>query len=174
MDKLPEMIRKEVENRLLEGHTYEEIAMYLKEMGHNISKTSIHRYGKPFLQKFESVRLAKEYAQLLAEDNAERPTTELHEANNALISQMIMQILINENIKQKEKIEAARSIATLQRAQVQNERLKLNARKEAGAVHTALKKLKQQVYEEIGKNHPEVAKEIIKIADTIEKETEKS
>ena len=53
-----------------------EIANYLKEMGHNISKTSIHRYGKPFLQKFESVRLAKEYAQLLAEDNAERPTTE--------------------------------------------------------------------------------------------------
>ena len=100
MDKLPEVIRKEVENRLLEGHTYEEIAKYLKEMGHNISKTSIHRYGKPFLQKFESVRLAKEYAQLLAEDNTERPTTELHEANNALISQMIMQVLINENIKQ--------------------------------------------------------------------------
>ena len=48
MDKLPEVIRKEVENRLLEGHTYEEIAMYLKEMGHNISKTSIHRYGEPF------------------------------------------------------------------------------------------------------------------------------
>ena len=64
-------------------------------MGHNIYKTIIHRYGKPFLQRFESVRLAKEFAQLLAEDNAERPTTELHEANNALISQMIMQILIN-------------------------------------------------------------------------------
>ena len=173
VDKLPEEIRKEVENRLLEGHTYKEIANYLKEMGHSISKTSIHRYGKPFLQKFESVRLAKEYAQLLAEDNAERPTTELNEANNALISQMIMEILINENIKHKEKIEAARSIATLQRAQVQNERLKLNARKEAGAVHTALKRLKQQVYEEIGKHHPEVAKEIIKIADDIEKETDK-
>ena len=82
MDKLPEEIRKEVENRLLEGHTYKEIANYLKEMGHNISKTSIHRYGKPFLQKFESVRLAKEYAHLLAEDNAERPTTELNEAND--------------------------------------------------------------------------------------------
>ena len=61
----------------------------------------------------------------------------------------------------------------MQRAQVQNERLKLHARKEAGAVHTALKKLKQQVYEEIGKNHPEVANEIIKIADDIEKETDK-
>jgi len=28
VDKLPEVIRKEVENRLLEGHTYEEIAKY--------------------------------------------------------------------------------------------------------------------------------------------------
>ena len=173
VDKLPEEIRKEVENRLLEGHTYKEIANYLKEMGHSISKTSIHRYGKPFLQKFESVRLAKEFAQLLAEDNIERPTTELHEANNALISQMIMEALISDKVEQQTKLDAARSIATLQRAQVQNERLKLNARKEAGAVHTALKRLKQQVYEEIGKNHPEVAKEIIKIADDIEKEAEK-
>ena len=142
-------------------------------MGHNISKTSIHRYGKPFLQKFESVRLAKEFAQLLAEDNIDRPTTELHEANNALISQMIMEALISDKVEQQTKLDAARSIATLQRAQVQNERLKLNARKEAGAVHTALKRLKQQVYEEIGKHHPEVAKEIIKIADDIEKETDK-
>ncbi len=173
VDKLPEEIRKEVENRLLEGHTYKEIANYLKEMGHSISKTSIHRYGKPFLQKFESVRLAKEFAQLLAEDNIERPTTELHEANNALISQMIMEALISDKVEQQTKLDAARSIATLQRAQVQNERLKLNARKEAGAVHTALKRLKQQVYEEIGKHHPEVAKEIIKIADDIEKETDK-
>ena len=171
VDKLPDIIRKEVENKLLEGHTYQEIADYLKEMGHDISKTSIHRYGKPFLQKFESVRLAKEFAQLLAEDNAERPTTELHEANNALISQMIMEALISEKTEQKAKLEAARSIATLQRAQVQNERLKLNARKEAGAVHTALKKLKEQVFEEIGKNHPEVAKEIMNIADSIEKES---
>ena len=146
VDKLPEAIRKEVENRFLEGHTYEEIAAYLKEMGHNISKTSIHRYGKPFLQKFESVRLAKEFAQLLAEDNIDRPTTELHEANNALISQMIMEALISDKVEQQTKLDAARSIATLQRAQVQNERLKLNARKEAGAVHTELKKLKEQVF----------------------------
>lgn len=115
-------------------------------MGHNISKTSIHRYGKPFLQKFESVRLAKEFAQLLAEDNIDRPTTELHEANNALISQMIMEALISDKVEQQTKLDAARSIATLQRAQVQNERLKLNARKEAGAVHTELKKLKEQVF----------------------------
>ena len=79
--------------------------------------------------------------------------------------------LVSANPKAQESVS---NVITLQRAQVQNERLKLNARKEAGAVHTALKKLKQQVHEEIGKNHPEVAKEIIKIADTIEKETEKS
>ena len=170
VDKLPEGIRREVENKLLEGYTYEEIAVYLKDMGHNISKTSVHRYGKPFLKRFESVRMAKEFAQLLAEDNLERPTTELHEANNALISQMIMEILVNSDMEQEEKLEAAKSIATLQRAQVANEKLKLSARKEARAVHTALKRLKEQVFDEIGKNHPHVAEEIIKIADSIEKE----
>ena len=103
MDKLPEVIRKEVENRLLRGNTYEEIAKYLKRNGTQHIQNKHTQIWKTFLQKFESVRLAKEYAQLLAEDNTERPTTELHEANNALISQMIMQVLINENIKQKEK-----------------------------------------------------------------------
>ena len=90
IDRLPENLKREVENRLLEGHTYDEIADYLKQMGQNISCRSVGRYGKPFLEKFEAVRMAKEYAQMLAEDNPDRPTTELHEANNALVSQMIM------------------------------------------------------------------------------------
>ncbi|MGL4790982.1 MAG: phage protein Gp27 family protein [Anaerotignaceae bacterium] len=84
IDRLPDVVKKQVENKLLEGHTYEQIAQYLKNMGQEIHYSTVARYGKPFLEKFEAVRMAKDYAQLLAEDNPDRPTTELHEANNAL------------------------------------------------------------------------------------------
>ncbi len=174
IDRLPPELRKAVEDRLLEGHTYQEIAEYLNSMGQNISYRSVGRYGKPFLQKFENVRMAKEYAKMLAEDNAERPTTELHEANNALVSQMVMEALISDDISSMDKLKAAKDIATLQRAQVANERLKIDSRKASGAIHSALKMLKEQVFDEIGNNYPDIAKAISKIADDIENQSNKN
>lgn len=172
IDRLPESLRKQVEALLLEGHTYREIEEYLQSMGHDISQKSVQRYGKPFLQKFEHVRMAKEFARLLAEDNIDRPTTELHEANNALISQIIMELLIKEDAEPEEKLAAAKAIAALQHAQVANERVKITARKEAGAVHTAMGMLKQQVFEEIGSQHPDVAEAIAAITENVEKQIE--
>jgi len=172
IDKLPTELRKAVENKLLEGFTYAEISEYLKKMGQDVHYSAVARYGKPYLQKFESVRMAKEYAKMLAEDNADRPTTELHEANNALVSQMIMEVLLNPDIEDGEKLKATKSIATLQKAQVQNEKLKIESRKAAGEVKQAFKKFKEQVFSEVGVNHPEVAESIIKIAESIENEGE--
>jgi len=169
--KLPDALRREVENRLLEGFTYEEISEYLKNMGHDISLFSVHRFGKPFLQRFESVRLAKEFARLLAEDNAERPTTELHEANNALISQMIMESLIDPSIPPDKKTKLYRAIAELQNAQTANERLKIKSRKEIGAVKTAMAMLKERVFAEMQNSHPEIVDAMMKIADEIAEET---
>lgn len=172
IDKLPDELRKAVENKLLEGYTYTEISQYLKKMGEDVHYSAVARYGKPFLQKFESVRLAKDYAKMLAEDNADRPTTELHEANNALVSQMIMEALINPDTSEEEKLKAAKNIAVLQRAQVQNEKLKIDSRKAAGDVRQAFKKFKEQVFAEVGANYPEVAETILKIAEAVEKEAE--
>ena len=77
IDQLPPGLRKEVEEKLLTGATYEEVSDWLKEQGEEVHLSSVGRYGKKFLNKFESVRLAKEFAKLLAEDNVDRPATEL-------------------------------------------------------------------------------------------------
>ena len=90
IDRLPVPLKKGVESRLLQGETYENIASYLKEQGEDIHLSSAGTYGRGFLKKFESVRIAKEFANLLAEDNIDRPATELREANNLLASQIIM------------------------------------------------------------------------------------
>ena len=116
--------------------------------------------------------MAKEYAQLLAEDNADRPSTELNEANNALASQLLMEMLVDEAMGPEEKIKTLKSIALLQQAQVQNERIKIASRKEAGAVKSAMKMLKQRVFGEIQESHPDIAAAMIKIADEVAEEAQ--
>lgn len=172
IDRLPDELRKAVETKLLEGYTYGEISEYLKKMGQDVHLSSVARYGRPFLAKFESVRMAKEFAQCIAEDNPDRPTTELHEANNALISQIIMEALISDDVTPEEKTKMAKSIATLQRAQVSTEKLKIDSRKAAGEVQQALKLLKEQVFTEIGQDHPDIANAILQIADSVEAQIE--
>ncbi|MCL2618165.1 MAG: DUF3486 family protein [Defluviitaleaceae bacterium] len=171
IDKLPDTIKKAVENKLLEGYTYQQISDHLKELGHDVHYSSVHRYGKPFLKQFESVRMAKEFAQLLAEDNAERPTTELHEANNALISHLLMEMLVDEAKPAEAKLKTYRAIAKLQTAQVQNERLKITSRKEAGTVRAAMNMLKERVFKEIQDNHPDVVELMVRIADEVTAES---
>lgn len=173
VDHLPLPVRQEVEEKLMSGHTYESIAGDLEEKGYDISYSSVGRYGRKYLKRFESVRIAKQFAKLLAEDNVERPPTELHEANNMLMSQIIMEILVDKDLDAKGLSNAAKAIASLQKAQIQNEGLKIRARKEAGAIHTAMNVLKEKVFEEIASSHPQVAEVLIRLASETEKELEK-
>ena len=166
IDNLPLELKKEVENRLLAGDTYEEVSEWLKRQGEEVHLSSVGRYGRKFLNKFESVRVAKEFAKLLAEDNVDRPAT----ANNLLASQIIMEALVDDSMDAKQRTEAAKSIASLQRAQVSNEKLKIEARKEQGAVHVAMDLLKEKVFSEIGQNYPEIAAKLLELAENTEKE----
>lgn len=174
IDNLPAPLRSEVENRLLGGDTYQEISQYLAEQGEEVHLSSVARYGKKFLKRFESVRVAKEFAKLLAEDNADRPSTELHEANNLLASQLIMEAMVSDDMAAEDRAKIASSIASLQRAQVSNEKLKLQARKEKGAVHVALEMLKDKVYAEIGEKYPEIAMTLLALAEETESEMGKA
>lgn len=173
IDKLPEEMKKEVETMLLEGETYESISNHLADQGEDIHPSSIGRYGRKFLNKFESVRIAKEFAKLLAEDNVDRPPTELHEANNMLISQIIMETIIDKDMSAKDRAAAAKSIASLQNAQVNNEKLKIVARKESGAVHVAMNTLKDKIFKEIAASHPDIAEALIALAEETEAEMSK-
>lgn len=174
IEQLPEELKKDVEEKLITGETYENISEYLLKNGEEIHPSSIGRYGRRFLKKFENVRIAKEFAKMLAEDNVDRPVTELHEANNMLMSQILMETLIDGNdMDSKELSSAARSIASLQRAQVSNEKLKIDARKESGAVHTAMNLLKDKVFKEIAESHPDIASVLIELAEQTEAEINK-
>ena len=46
IDNLPADLKHEVENRLLNGETYEEISNYLKDQGEEVHLSSVGRYGR--------------------------------------------------------------------------------------------------------------------------------
>lgn len=77
---------------------------------------------------------------------------------------------MDDSMDAKQRTEAAKSIASLQRAQVSNEKLKIEARKEQGAVHVAMDLLKEKVFSEIGQNYPEIAAKLLELAENTEKE----
>ena len=171
MDQLPAAVREEVEEKLLNGETYKEIAGGLQEGGYEVHESSVGRYGRRYLKRFESVRLAKQFAKLLAEDEVDRPPTELHEANNLLMSQILMETIMKDELDGKTMAGAAKAIATLQNAQISNERLKITARKSAGEIHAAMNVLKEKIFKEIAASHPDVAEILIKLAEETEEET---
>lgn len=81
---------------------------------------------------------------------------------------MIMETLVSDDITAEDKAKMAKSIATLQRAQVSNEKLKIDSRKAAGEVQQALRLLKEQVFREIGQEYPDIAEAMLRIADEVE------
>ena len=84
-----------------------------------------------------------------------------------------MEALVDDEMDAKERNQMAKSIATLQRAQVSNEKLKLEARKEKGAVHVAMDLLKDKVFSEIAQSHPDIAQALLQLADETEAEMQR-
>lgn len=48
IDQLPAPLKREVENRLMDGETYEDISAYLQEQGQDVHFSSVGRYGRKF------------------------------------------------------------------------------------------------------------------------------
>ena len=162
IDGLPVQVKEKVEEGLLSGKTYKEISGELGEEGYDVHESSVGRYGRKYLKRFESVRVA--------EDEVDRPPTEMHEANNMIMSQILMEAMMDGEMKAKEMASVAKSIATLQSAQVNNERLKIKARENAGDIHTAMNVLKEKIFKEIATSHPDVAQILTELATETEEE----
>lgn len=130
--ELPDELIEVVNKLLVEGTTYREIADFLREKGHEISKSSVQRYGKDFLARLERLRVVKEKARAIIEDDPDRPATEMAEAANLLAMNLIMETLEQLDDLSGEKVtELLKALARLEQSGVARERLKLSYRKKA-------------------------------------------
>lgn len=144
--KLPEEVVTEV-NRLLTtpGITYQTITEHLKKLGHEVSKSSVGRYGKNFLTRLERLRIVKDQAKVIIEEGGDRPATELNEAANQMATTLIMETLMQvENLEGSKITEILKALAALERSAVAREKLKYEFTRgveaAAGKIKEALKK----------------------------------
>lgn len=143
--ELPAELVVEINAKLVEGHTYQEIADWLSQMGHQVSKSAVGRYGKDFLTRLERLKQVREQARAIIEDSGDRPATEMHEAANELAVQLIMETLMQvENLEGEKISELLKALAQLERSAVSRENLKLEYQKK---VQQAVSKIEQTAQE---------------------------
>ena len=93
--QLPDDIRCELERRLIIGgfSDYAALESWLRERGHEISRSAIHRFGQDFEAKCEAIKLATEQAKAIVTVVGDDEGS-MNEALIRLIQQLSFDILI--------------------------------------------------------------------------------
>lgn len=129
---LPAELVEAINQRLVNGETYEQIAAYVRGEGHEISKSSVGRYGKTFLTKLERLKIVREQAKTIVTESKDGPSLEMTEAATQLALQLIMEkLVLTENLDDTKTGEILKALALLERSAVQREKLKLEAKRKA-------------------------------------------
>ncbi|MDK2902466.1 MAG: hypothetical protein PWQ93_385 [Clostridiales bacterium] len=127
IEKLPDELVEAVNQKLVEGYTYQQVTDWLNEMGHSIGKSSVARYGKDFLSRLERLRVIKDQARAIVEESGDRPATEMAEAANQLAMQLITETLMKvDEVSTDDINKIFNALAKLESSGVQRERLKLD------------------------------------------------
>lgn len=120
---LPEEVRREVDRLLLEpGVTYDEIVKHLEGKGHDISRSSLGRYGKDYLASYQQLRMIEDQARGLVSQAGDGLV--LEEAASKLFAKEIVRLLIEQNVDIKKIPRLVSDFAKLQASSIMRERFK--------------------------------------------------
>ncbi len=170
--QLPPEIVEEVNRLLVNGETYEGIAQWLRQKGHEVGKSSVGRYSKDFLNRLERLRVVRDQAKAIVEDDPDAPATQMAEAANNLAMQLVMEILMEADIgslKGEKLSQVLKAAAQLQRSSVAIEKLKMEFNK---GVAAAVTRLKEELQREL-KEQPELLRQLEQLVDKAEKQVVK-
>jgi len=162
--ELPKELVSEINKRLVDGATYDQITEFIKNEGYKIGRSSVGRYSKDFLTRMERLRIVRDQAKAIVEDDPEAPATQMAEAANNLAMQLVMEILMEADVGnlQEEKLsQVLKAAAQLQRSSVAIEKLKMEFNK---GVTAAVAKLKEALRKEL-QEKPELLKQLEEVVD---------
>ncbi|WP_369951974.1 DUF3486 family protein [Ralstonia syzygii] len=148
IDGLPDDVRRWLERALADSNFsgYQALEAMLREQGYQISKSAIHRYGQKIERRFAAIKASTEAARMLTEGAADDQDAR-SEAVIALVQTELFDSIVNlqeandEELEPAERIgllsNAAKNIATLARASVNQKRFRqeVQARAEAAAAN---------------------------------------
>lgn len=168
IDGLPEDVRRWLERALAENNFsgYQALEEMMRERGYSISKSAIHRYGQKIERRFAAIKASTEAARFLTEGAADDQDAR-SEAVIALVQTELFESIVNlqeaddEGLSPEDRIgllsSAAKNIATLARASVNQKRFRLEVQARVEAAASAAEKIAKK-----GGLSPEAAAEIRK------------
>lgn len=136
IDGLPEEVRRWLERALAESNFsgYQSLEEVLREKGYQISKSAIHRYGQKIERRFAAIKASTEAARMLTEGAADDQDAR-SEAVIALVQTELFESILNLQEAENEELDpaerigllssAAKNIATLARASVNQKKFRL-------------------------------------------------
>ena len=168
IDGLPEDVRRWLERALAENNFsgYQALEEMMRERGYSISKSAIHRYGQKIERRFAAIKASTEAARFLTEGAADDQDAR-SEAVIALVQTELFESIVNlqeaddEGLSPEDRIgllsSAAKNIATLARASVNQKKFRLEVQARVEAAASAAEKIAKK-----GGLSPEAAAEIRK------------
>lgn len=164
VETFPAEVVEVINRKLVEGYTYQQVTDWLNQLGHEIGKSSVARYGRDFLSRLERLKVVKEQAKAIVETNPEAPATEMAEAANQLATQLIMEFLMQldlDDLQQAKVTEILKALARLEQSGVRREQLKLNFNR---GVDAAAAKIKEALRAEVAAD-PDLMARLTAIVD---------
>ncbi len=125
--ELPRELRAEVDCLLVEGATYEDIAAFCQGKGFDISRSSVGRYGKEFLQAYREIRILEDQARCLKSEVGDGLA--LEEAGTKALMRKLLPLFLSGDFDVTELPRLVSDFAKLTSASVQREKWKAEVEK---------------------------------------------
>ena len=163
IDELPEIVRTNVDVMLADtSHTYQDISVFLKSQGYEISKSSVGRYAMRSNSAMQRLLEAQQQTEKLVQVVKQNPDADYTEAG----MRMLMDGLINKMATAEEEFDqmpldkAGRLLASLSRTKVYKDKAKQEMQKKADL---AFKEMEQEILKVIKQDErsAEALKEIL-------------
>lgn len=148
---LPAEVKTWLDATLVENNFsgYEIIAAELKARGFEISKSSLHRYGEPFENRLQALRVATEQAKAVTEASPDDDNA-MNDALIRLVQEKVFSVLVETNVGGEEGLtvkqlgQVSKAIADVGRASVQQKKFQQMVRQRADAAAESVSELAKQ------------------------------
>jgi hypothetical protein len=139
---LPREVQDAINQKIADGESYPKIAAWIRQMGHEVGKSSVARYGKDFMARMEVLKTTQKQAEAIMTEMGGRPALEIEEATAKLASQLIMEHLIKtQDLKGASLGVVLKAVAQIQGSSVARERVKMDWKQK---LDSAFKKIEEK------------------------------
>jgi len=123
VELLPDEVRRDLEKKLIRGGFagYEELAEWLRDQGYEISKSSVHRYGKKFEDRLRALKVATDQAKAIAEAS-EDDAGAMNDAIIRLVQTKTFELLVELETDNKSLPRIGQMVAKLAQAAVRQKK----------------------------------------------------